>query len=250
MISEGFRTAQFFCLLCLVFSLGGCNSSPRVGGFVLAEVFDDPRVRELAQAGAKGQTSRMDRLLAEGVCVNAKGKFGLTPLWIAGSSQNLKGFTYLLSKGADPNVQTFRNSNVMLLAARSPDIRFLKAALAAGGDPDLVSEYDGRTPVFSAITARNEAHVRLLVEEYGVELDVIATLIGKGTPLLSTVAFAWWEMTYYLIENGADPFFGFSDGQSILDLIDRRPVPDEERKARWRERIRELMREKGYAVDD
>src|SRR2546428_3252830 len=71
----------------------------------------------LAKAAGRGDVKEINRLIAEGVSVNAVGKQGITPLWWALWTKNYEGFSALLDKGANPNAQRLEGDPIMLLAA-------------------------------------------------------------------------------------------------------------------------------------
>ena len=62
--------------------------------------FDD--VVTLASAAGNGDEQGIQRQLDAGVDINFKGKLNATPLYWAYRERNLKGFRYLLKKGANP----------------------------------------------------------------------------------------------------------------------------------------------------
>ena len=105
----------------------------------LEMVFTDPGARELALAAATGKTRRIDELLAQGVNINYAGQHGITPIRWALASENYRGFSYLLDRGADPNLDVRDGwHSVLHSAARKDDTRFLIKALEKGGKPNLV----------------------------------------------------------------------------------------------------------------
>ena len=120
---------------------------PQINIFYMSveTMFPDPQVRALAVAAGDGDIEEIDRLVQQGVDVNARGKQSATPLFWALRTWNLNGFTRLLELGADPNLSfqpdgeiPSSEATVMHLAMRPPITAFLKAALRHGGNPNLV----------------------------------------------------------------------------------------------------------------
>jgi len=66
--------------------------------------FDDPLVIALCEAIEADDLEEIDRLVAAGADVNAKGKGNMTPLMWAYPDHKPKRFERLLKHGADPNV--------------------------------------------------------------------------------------------------------------------------------------------------
>ena len=71
----------------------------------LSEIFRDKQVYQLAKAASECELSKIQKLLEQGVDINAKGLNGLTPL-LAGLNC-YKAFVYMLEHGADPNAVFF-----------------------------------------------------------------------------------------------------------------------------------------------
>lgn len=126
----------------------------------LHRMFPDRRLRELAAAVGRGRLGRVDELLAEGVDPNARGTSGATPLWWAFRKRNLDGFVRLLEAGADPNLTMgMSDTTVMHRAAGAGDLRFLEAALAHGGNPDVREGNRNSTPAFAVVVLTEPGHV-------------------------------------------------------------------------------------------
>ena len=135
----------------------------------LETMFPDPAVRALAAAAAKGKLAEVDRLIADGVDVNAQGRSRGTPLFWA--MANLEGFKRLLEHGADPNVIFVLGTSVVHTAAKFEDPSFLIAALSHGGDPNLVGGFRDQTPLFDACGSGPLAVATLL--DAGADPDVV-----------------------------------------------------------------------------
>ena len=73
-------------------------------GWKAEDYFENKLVIQLCQAIEADNLPEIERLVAEGADVNAKGKGGMTPLLWAYPDNHLERFTKLLTLGADPNV--------------------------------------------------------------------------------------------------------------------------------------------------
>lgn len=165
----------------------------------LETMFDDLQVRALAKAAGDGSIKKIERLVKDGVSVNARGTQDVTPLFWA--MRDITGFKKLLELGADPNVVYADGNSVMHAAAALKDLRFLKTALEHGGNPNLVSsDADGGTPIFEAMIAGTDVVDILL--SYGA--DINARDKSGSTPLLSAAMTMDYQMVFHLLERGAD----------------------------------------------
>src|SRR5262249_43090774 len=144
------------------------------------EYFDDPQVIALCHAIEANDLAEIDRLIAAGANVNAKGKGNMTPLLWAFPDDKMDRFKRLLEHGANPNVVTESDFNthgglssgdsVTHMACRTEFAGYFEAVFAHGGDPNL--DKRGDTPLFSVIN--------------GVRADkktMVQSLITKGADL-------------------------------------------------------------------
>jgi hypothetical protein len=119
------------------------------------KVFSDKKVVALTLAAQAGDVAKIDALVGDGVDVNARGKCNNTPLLRTLYARNWEGYQALLRHNADPNILDDRGAAVTLLAAEDGDPKWLREALAHGGNPDLVDlgnpyAHDS-TPLFYAV---------------------------------------------------------------------------------------------------
>lgn len=137
------------------------------------KVFSDGNVVALTLAAQTGDVAKIDALVGDGVDVNARGKCNNTPLLRTLYARNWQGYQALLRHNADPNILDDRGAAVTLLAAEDGDPKWLREALAHGGNPDLVDAGNpyahDSTPLFyavgnSPVTLRGrEENVRMLL---------------------------------------------------------------------------------------
>jgi hypothetical protein len=157
---------------------GGPSSSPLGAGLIerLAERFGfvpggapaDPRVADLVQAAARGNTGEIDRLLADSVAIDAEApaplpgaklvaglallfpggvpQVAMTPLLAAIVHKQRLAAERLLDGGADPNRVDPRYGTPVHAAAGVGDVELLQLLLDRGGDVNARSA-QGQTPL-------------------------------------------------------------------------------------------------------
>lgn len=195
------------------------------------DYFESEAQIRFVEAVAKGDDVRMGELLEQGADVDAVGKKEMRPLFWALAKQSLKGFTFLLEKGADPNFYMEDIDNhphqhkpsLMEFLAEADAQQYLKLALEHGGNPNLVVESyypDGRlssrnTIISSAIMRNQSENVRILAEA-GANLDYQNS--AKQTPMMTAAGIKNFEIVHLLLEKGADPTL---ENRWDMNLIDR-----------------------------
>lgn len=85
------------------------------------DYFDNPQVIALCKAIEANDLKEIDRLVADGANVNAKGKGNMTPLLWAFPDNKSKRFKKLLEHGADPNVIVENDFNTKMSGIRPGD---------------------------------------------------------------------------------------------------------------------------------
>jgi len=212
----------------------------------LETMFPDEKVRALASAAGKGQIAKIERLVAEGVDVNARGTQNATPLFWA--MANLSGFTKLLELGANPNIVYGDGGTVMHWAAEAKDPTLLKAALEHGGDPNLVAGMFGWTPLFEPIGYSNIAAMEILLNA-GADIDARG---GDGDTAVNVAAsLGRFDDVYFLLTHGARYDLTNKHGLGLTDYIadlKDRMIPNHEL-TRWLHKVIEWLREHGVEVE-
>lgn len=189
--------------------------------------FAAPETVAAARAIRRGDAGALERMIAEGLDVNASGREGMDLLkWSLGRFC-LECFETLLEHGADierPPVGEYTGKieqlflmPVMELAAQLNDPTYLAALLRHGGDPNALDVYGARTIIHEAILIGRMDNVRLLVEA-GADIDARAD-VSLATPLHTAVTVNRYEIAYYLLEQGADPIPETSWGFTVADTI-------------------------------
>lgn len=181
-------------------------------------MFADPAARALAEAARRGRVRTVDRLVAGGTDVNASGTDKVTPLYWAG---NLRVFRRLLELGADPNVLYDDGATMMHYMAQYGDERYLEAALAHGGDPNVRDAW-GNTPLSANPLLMRTDAVAALLDAPGVDIEAPNR---HGTTVAMKVAGVRDDILLALLERGADYEAENAAGYSVLDrLAFQRPL--------------------------
>lgn len=136
-----------------------------------SDLFSNPQLQELALAAQHGNVKEIDSLIAQGVNVNGKGRYGITPLFSAWQVRSKVGFKALLDHGANPNNIWTTGHTLLNLIASSSDPYFLKLALTNGANPNLIAPRSDETPLFPAAQYRDgNINIPILIEA-GANLD-------------------------------------------------------------------------------
>ena len=192
-----------------------------------ADYFTTPETVAAAKAIRRGDARGLERMIAGGLDVNARGRDGADLLKWSFVWLRLECFETLLERGADierppageytGKIEQLLLMPVMDLAAQLNDAAYMASLLRHGGDPNALNVYGARTVIHEAIMLGRIDNVRLLVEA-GADIHARAD-ISMATPLHTAVAVKEYETAYYLLEQGADPMLETSWGSSVVDKI-------------------------------
>ncbi|MBC8290762.1 MAG: hypothetical protein H8E37_10645 [Planctomycetes bacterium] len=213
-------------------------------GWEASEYFKDPEVVALCEAIESDNLEEIDRLVASGADVNAKGKDGMTPLLWAFPDDRLPRFEKMLELGANPNVPitgdlnsrgTFRPSmTVIHIAAGSKFEGQFEAVMKHGGDPNLVDDRD-QAPLnlivgsFSLPESLRLKRIRILLDA-GADLDFVGGMSGM-TSAMNSVSRGKFQEALLLLEAGAsmDIYQTRSNKKFVHCLAQNRSTPNRER---------------------
>ncbi len=193
-------------------------------GWKAEDFFNDPSVIALCIAilCIAIETKNMetfDKLLAEGVNVNVRGKGNMTPLFWAYPENRGEYFKKLLEHGADPNVliedhfglpQWFnKETSLTYIVAGSSKIiagsdrtEYFKWIMEHGGDPNQIQPgFDNQTPITAAINANRIDDVKMLIQK-NADLNYVAHSLDSS-PVMKCVSCNNYEMVLLLLEAGA-----------------------------------------------
>ena len=221
------------------------------------ELFSDPQVCSLGKAVKRGQISEIERLLAQGVDVNATGFCNATVLALA--FINIDAFKRLLELGADPNAQyetSERNTSIMheIILDRHLEDEFLKLALEHGGDPNLLVGADGESSLFKAMRPlplhENIKSKALILLDAGADMNIQAA--SGETPMMLAAHLYQYELVHEQLERGADYNIRAKDGKTLLDHIayNRRFMAPTLEIDQWREKVINWLKERGVEIPE
>lgn len=173
----------------------------------LERFFDDPEVRSLAAAAAKGDTAKVERLSQQGVDPNAIGNEGMSPLWwVFVTSHNRTGMAALMQLGADPDYLPEDRRGHMLDKALTGSkekltLGLVETLLVGGADPNRRDDR-GKTPLNRALYGPPHLKKVQMLVRYGADIH---TVDNCGKPLLwSALAVRAHDVAKWLIEQGVD----------------------------------------------
>lgn len=213
------------------------------------DFFSDPKARDLAEAAERGDLTRIDRLLSEGVLIDSTGMKGITPLWWAIRTHNKRGFAYLLSRGANPNPDVGVVS-VMEMAAGNEDSSYLEIVLPYKPALRRVGPENNHTPLGMALEEGRVKNMKLLIKA-GADVNEY----DDGCPLVENAAkLARYHQLYVLLKAGAEPTRteppeSSSHGKnSLAACIEIRLINPDRDAYIWREKVIDLLRSRGIDV--
>ena len=234
--------------------LSGCNpggGTVRYGNLTYnaTEIFGKgTSALELAKAAGRGDVKGVNRLIASGVNVNTVGQHDITPLWWALWTKNYEGFAALLEKGANPNAQQADGYPIMYLAAEMNDSRFLEAALNHGGNPNLPGR-GSWPPLVMAVQNGFKTNVDLLLAAKA-DANWHDSISGETLPMVALGSRGDYEMTYQLLQHGADPTLKAFHGKTLANTIELVSKNASNNNDPWRAKVIEYLQSKGMTVKD
>jgi uncharacterized protein len=204
---------------------------------------------ELVRASHQGDLAAVRKLVESGADVNSVGEHGMGPLL----TFEPRVVEYLLSKGADPNLQTNESGDPILAGvAYFNHVECVRLLLSAGADVNAVVNDTEETALHGAliglgqnVSAADRHEVVKLLIEHGADPNR-RTIPGKPslafwrdvrtrgeTPLHRAAAYASEETVKFLLEAGADKRIRDANGdspqswaswhwrpKSLIDLLD------------------------------
>ncbi len=159
-------------------------------------------------------------LLGRGAKIDDTDNRGETPLAKAVTRKNLEMATWLLEKGANPNLVVKSQGGKSLLAGATQrrDTEFVELLLRFGAKPDFAESGDGeKTPLQVAAEMGNTSEARLLLD---AKVDPDKAGGGAMAPILIAVKERNWGLARELVERGADlSVAGGLRRQGILHIL-------------------------------
>jgi ankyrin repeat protein len=203
---------SFVIGLCGLVLVGGCTpTATQIDNMDAKSIFADRRVAELTLAAESGDVEKIKRLSKDGVNVNCKGRYNITPILRTILKKNKEGFAALLEVGADPNVLDHNGFAAVNLAAEEEDPFWIREALAHGGNANLVNTGNrfapGKTTLFYAISEGRVENVKLLIAA-GADVNHQSQHMGRP---LGQAQGSTFEIVLLLLEAGAEYRHGSYD---------------------------------------
>ncbi len=211
-----------------------------------SDLFPNLQLRMLAMAAQHGNVKKIDTLIAQGVDVNGRGRYGITPLFSAWQARNKKGFEALLDHGADPNNISADGHTLLNEIAGASDPYFLKLALKYGANPNLVAPRLGETPLFPAAQFLDgNVNVPILIKAGG-NLNHQRKPLMK-TAMMDAASVGHFNVVYELLVAGANYKLKDVNGHDVRYWI-RRSRADYQ--PLWRERIIGFLKQHNFWNDN
>ena len=160
----------------------------------------DP-VQQLLDASEQGNLDEIQKLVDQGVDVNAAGANGVTALMRAASGNQIGAVTELLKDGAKLDAQSDRGWNPLMFAARDAREPMLEKLLDAQVDIESKSK-TGQTPLIIAAQNGRVAAVNLLLSRGA---NVNATDDQGNSALVLAGNAGSMDIVQLLIDKGAQP---------------------------------------------
>ena len=146
------------------------------GKFVIIRLFSTLTFRNngtllhaFAEIGSKIQVENI--LKVEGTNVNAKDKYGQTPLHLTVANNNKEGVEALLAQGADVNAKNKDGQTTLHLAVRRGREILVKALLGAKDIDVNAKDKDGNTPLHLAAFNNNKDAMEALLKVNGIKVN-------------------------------------------------------------------------------
>jgi ankyrin repeat protein len=174
----------------------------------------------LHAAAARGDTNKIEQLVAAGADVNLRDAYGRTPLHVATFAKQRAAVQTLIKAGADKGALENDRYDAITIAAVADDEETLRTLLSLGASAKLTtSRYDG-TALIAAAHLGHDGVVRQLIAA-GAPLDHVNNLhwtatiesivLGNGGPRHQATLKA-------LVEAGANLQLTDGHRQTPLDL--------------------------------
>ena len=212
-IKENLVRLQAILFLTILIS-SGCSLSTEDQKSVI--VTNDANDTWTSDALERGDVKAIrKRVLDDPDFLLARDYVGNTPLLTAIEFDNLELVTFLLQRGADPNVAVDDGYTCLLTAIESDETvstKIVATLITAGADIHLAG-INGWTPLHMA-AARGHAEKAKLLIAAGSDVNQRKDIDAHETPLLEAAFMGQPETVKLLLENGADA--------SLRDVINNR----------------------------
>lgn len=171
----------------------------------------------LHAAAARDDVATIDKLLSEGVKIDARDNTGATALLVATHQNIIDAARALIEAGADVNAKDNIEDSPYLYAGARGHLEILKMTLSHGADLTSTNRYGG-TALIPASERGHVETVRTLIEA-GVDVDHVNKL--SWTALLEAIILGdggerHQQVVALLVEAGTD--VNLADGEGVTPL--------------------------------
>ncbi len=206
--------------LLLIGAQVGCTTTILINGHVyyVEEFFTDKKAIELTSAAVEGDIPKVEKLVAEGVNIDSRGKDGITPLYLALIAKNYEGFEKLLQLGAEPNIDLPKGPDILYVCLAYPDSRFLKAALKYGADPNKEYSSSYYLLTYAALIDFPIDNIKMLLDG-GANPDIALDIIQN--PFLTAIQTRHYRTAQLLLEYGSKALENDTIRKEAIDAIEK-----------------------------
>lgn len=202
--------------------------------------FDDPRVVALIEAARRGNGKAVAKMAAAGVDLDARGKYGMTPVLWAVVERDPKALRTLLKAGANPDLADGEGHVPLEWAVQYPNPVIMDLLLAHGADPNA-KDHNGHPVTFDAVDRDHWDHLDKLI---AAGADMEATSRSGDTLLLYLAIFNQFDKVAEFIERGAD-YTRTSHGTGLPYYVQENRIDPKSPNAIWRDRVKAMLEERG-----
>ena len=156
-------------------------------------------------------------LIDLGANIELRDDEGRTPLLYASENGYFDAVKFLLSKGANINATNKSGQNVLHLAARGDSLQTLEMLASYGANTKKIDDNGHNLLHIAAWKSSNPLMVRMLIQDYGFDVNSLASNEFRSTPLiLATYDNSRVGVMVELLRNNADPNLSNSKGFSPI----------------------------------
>ncbi|XP_026384687.1 tankyrase-2-like [Papaver somniferum] len=153
--------------------------------------------------------------------VDSKDGNGITSLYHATIKGHFDTVTYLLEKGANPDVSNNRNVTPLHYAAKSGNTKIITLLLSRGVRADASTRSGTPLHLAAGLGHRDAVHVLL---DHGADPNIV--FHGMVTPLMSTILVKSWECMELLLQACAEPNGVFCGSTPLILAVSNGRVED------------------------
>jgi ankyrin repeat protein len=167
-------------------------------------------------AAHEGDVQAVNTLIRAHADVNARNRYGITPLWLAAANGHALVVDALLHAGASPvTTRGESGESVLMIAAMGGHLPVVERLLLGGAQPNAKDTIRGQTALMWAAAEGHANVVRVLVE---AGADINAESSTQLTPLMFAIRAGHIEAATTLLDLGANLTARGSDGTTMLGL--------------------------------